>query len=182
MTHVTREQALDAGKRLKTLRRSAPTAGQLGRGALIGAGVGVASAGLRGLVAGTGMPKTPRQWLANAAGGAMIAGGAPYLRHLTETNVQKNKIKNFLSDRPRSQASSKLQRTLGVKAAAAALSPAARLAASKSRGAFPRASGPGPSIAQVSKPVGYGRALAGATKSAFVDELAQLLGYSGGTA
>ncbi len=179
MTQVTKAQAFDAEQRLKKLRRNAPTAGQLGRGALIGAGIGVAAAGTRALVSGAGAPKSPRQWLGQAASGAVFAGGAPWLRHLTETKRQEKKMRKFITRKPRSRASSKLQRTLGAKVASIALSPAARLAASKSRDASPRVSGPGPSIAQISKPVGYGRALAGATKSAFVDELSQLFGRSG---
>ncbi len=181
MSDVTRREAQNAAQDLRKLRRNAPTAGQLGRGAVIGAGIGAAAAGLGGLISGTGMPKSPRQWLGRAAGGALFAGGAPYLRHRAETNVKERKIKDYLEERKRrSSFTSKLQRTLGVKVAGLPLTPATRLAKARAARAPRVTAPPGPSVAQVAKPVGYGRPTAGAVKTAFVDELSKLLSVSRG--
>lgn len=176
MSDVTRREAENAAQSLRKLRRDAPTVGQLGRGAAIGAGIGTAAAGLGSLISGTGMPTSPRQWLGRAAGGALVAGFAPFVRHRAEANVKERKIKDYLEEsKGGSPFRSSLQRTLGVKVAGVALTPASRLAKSQMVGGARLSAPPGPSVAQIAKPVGYGQPIAGAIKTAFVDELVRLL-------
>lgn len=114
---LTSRDAQDAMRRLRDLEASKPTAGQLLRGAGVGAVAGpVASAVSRGITGGAkrGVVGAAREIAGQAASGAIFGGGIPYARHHLETGVERQKLKEYLGQKPSTRLRGRITKTLGV--------------------------------------------------------------------
>lgn len=118
---VTPTEAKAALTRLRKLDKDSPTAGQLARGAGVGAVVGPASslawraiAGKKGW-AGTGKlwPGT-RPMLATSGQWAFLGGAMPAARHKLEQEVEKQRLKEYLGYSNRGKLRSKIKKTTGL--------------------------------------------------------------------
>jgi hypothetical protein len=125
--HVDRSEAEAALKRLDRLKKDAPGAGQIARGALVGAGVGPvaslawrAAAGPEGRMGRPIVLRTPkgkvalRPHLAHAAHGAVFGGVLPAGRQKLEQATEKQKLKEYLGQSRRGDLRSKIKKHTGL--------------------------------------------------------------------
>jgi hypothetical protein len=128
LAEVTAEEAEQARKRLKQLEKDAPTAGQLGRGAMVGAAVGPLMGAAMKAVAGSPAAAGPpipvgakakvlggaRGALAQSLAGAIYSGGIPYLRHQLEHGVEEQKLREYAGQTHKGRLRGRLKKTFGV--------------------------------------------------------------------
>jgi hypothetical protein len=122
---VTKDDAKRSLKRLKGLDASAPTLGELGRGAAVGSVVMPLSslawraiAGPKGRVAG---PKGPGQlWpgmrptAATAAQGAVLGSFLPAGRHKLEQEAEKQKLREYVGHTRRGTLRGRVRKYTGI--------------------------------------------------------------------
>jgi len=114
---VTKTEAQVALRRLKKLEKKKPSLGELGRGAAAGAVVGPVAATASRMVSGgwrRGVIKNIRDVAAPAASGAVFGSLLPTARHHLERESEKEKLRDFIEQSPRSKLRRKLKKTLGV--------------------------------------------------------------------
>lgn len=122
---VSKEDAEKSLKRLRSLNESAPTVGEMGRGAAVGSLVMPLSglawraiAGAKGRVAG---PKGPGQlWpgarpmAATAAQGAVLGSLLPAGRHKLEQEAEKQKLREYVGHTRRGTLRGKVKKYTGL--------------------------------------------------------------------
>ena len=120
---VSTEEALSAAKRLRRLKKSEPTRGQLLRGAASGAAilpaVGLISNSIKGKIPRNALGqlrygKLGREVAGDAVRGAAIGSLLPLSRQYLNTAAEKEKIHQFLGTSERGPTRSKVRQTLGV--------------------------------------------------------------------
>jgi len=115
---ISTQQAQDALRRLRDLEDSKPTAGQLLRGAGVGAIAGPVAAGVSRVISGgvkRGLAGTARDIAGQAASGAIYGGAIPFARHHLESGVEKKKLKGYLDTHDRqNRLQGQIKKTLGV--------------------------------------------------------------------
>lgn len=123
LANITDTEALDTLKKLRKLDREKPTAGELGRGAAVGAAAMPVISATSKLIAGGST--TPggvgrkliggaRQLAASSVSGAAFGGGLPYLRHRAEYESKKQKLREYLDGSKRVGLRNHIKRNLGV--------------------------------------------------------------------
>lgn len=119
-TELTPEEATASAKRLQKLEESAPSPGKILRGALVGATVGpIASLAWRAAAGPKGRVGQPiylgmRPQLANAAHGAIFGGLMPAGQHKLETEVEKQKLREYLGTHPRGTVRGEIRKVTGL--------------------------------------------------------------------
>ena len=121
---VSTGEALEAFKRLRKLEKSAPTKGQLLRGAGIGAVAGPAAGAIADVIqggaggAGKGLTKAltagGRKLLARASTGAIYGGALPYARHQLERQAELEKLRSYVGESKRGKLRSKIRKVTGI--------------------------------------------------------------------
>jgi len=100
---ITDQEATGALTRLEKLKRDKPSAGQLGRGALVGATLGpVASLASRAIAGKSTQPmgvyRGVRDLAATATQGAFAGGLVPVVRHTADQRAEKGTLKKYLKE------------------------------------------------------------------------------------
>jgi len=117
---ISDEEAAAALARLKKLEASKPTVGETGRAALVGSVVGPAASLAWRAIAGKhgrhGQDIWPgvRPILATAGHGAVFGGAMPVARATLERSVEKQKLREYIGEKPRGSLRSKIKRTTGL--------------------------------------------------------------------
>ena len=123
---ITKEDAEKSLKRLRSLNESAPTLGQLGRGASVGSVVMPLSglawraiAGAKGRTAAAGLnPKAlwpgARPMAATAAQGAVLGSLLPAGRHKLEQGAEKQKLREYVGHTRRGTLRGKVKKYTGL--------------------------------------------------------------------
>lgn len=125
---VSSAEAVTAMKRLKKLEASKPTAGEIGRGALVGSTlvpmaslVSRAIQGPMGRAGGKILASGGRAWwpgvrplLASSGYGGVFSGLVPAARHKLERGAEKQKLKEFVGSNKRGKVRGTVKKYLGV--------------------------------------------------------------------
>lgn len=120
---VSAEEAMEAARRLKKLRSSQLTGGQLLRGAVSGATIlpafGLVSNAIKGKIPRDAAGKLiygklGREMAGDAVRGAAVGSLMPMARQYMNTAAEKEKIHQFLGTSDRGPTRSKVRQTLGV--------------------------------------------------------------------
>lgn len=114
------EEVMASAKRLQKLDESAPSPGKMMRGALVGSVVQPlsslawrAAAGSKGRM-GHPIYQGPRTMLAHAAQGAIFGSLMPAGQHKLETEVEKQKLREYLGTHPRGTLRGQIKKTTGL--------------------------------------------------------------------
>lgn len=117
---ISPEEALGSAKRLQKLEESAPSPGKMMRGALVGSLVQPlsslawrAAAGSKGRM-GHPIYQGPRTMMAHAAQGAIFGSLMPAGQHKLESEVEKQKLREFLGTHPRGTVRGTIKKTTGL--------------------------------------------------------------------
>jgi len=125
-SEVTTPEAAKAYKRLKKLEAGKPRAGEIGRGAAVGAlTVPIATLAHRAISGPKGrVPSTLkntaalfpgiRPMLASAGYGSVFGGVMPAARQKLEREVEKQKLRDYLGTSKRGKLRSKIKKTVGI--------------------------------------------------------------------
>lgn len=123
---VSTQEASDAFRRLRSLEKSAPTKGQLLRGAGVGAIAGAGAGALADVIQGSGgggdakkrlgkvLATGGRKVLARATTGAIYGGALPYARHKLERGAEMQKLREYVGERKRGMLRGKIRRVTGL--------------------------------------------------------------------
>lgn len=123
---VSTGEAAHAFRRLRKLEKSAPTKGQLLRGAGVGAVAGPAAGALADFIQGSSGPGGAkkgigralaaggRKILARAGTGAIYGGALPYGRHKLEREVELQKLREYVGEKKRGKLRGKIRKTVGL--------------------------------------------------------------------
>ncbi len=117
---LTPEEAASSAKRLQKLEESAPSPGKIMRGAAVGGVVGpLASLAWRAAAGPVGRMGKPinlgtRTHMANAAHGAIFGGLMPAGQHKLETEVEKQKLREYIGTHPRGTVRGEIRKMTGL--------------------------------------------------------------------
>jgi len=119
-SEVTTPEAVKAYKRLKKLEEGKPRAGEIGRGAAVGAvTVPIATLAHRA-ISGPKARIPNRLWpgvrpmLASAGYGSVFGGVMPAARQKLEREAEKQKLREYLGTHKRGKLRRKIKRTVGI--------------------------------------------------------------------
>lgn len=117
---ISPEEALQSAKRLQKLEESAPSPSKMMRGALVGSIVQPlsslawrAAAGPKGRM-GHPIYQGPRTMLAHASQGAIFGSLMPAGQHKLESEVEKQKLREFLGTHPKGTVRGTIRKTTGL--------------------------------------------------------------------
>ncbi len=119
-SELTPEEATASAQRLKKLEDSAPSPSKILRGAAVGGVVGpLASLAWRAAAGPVGRMGKPinlgkRTHLANAAHGAIFGGLMPAGQHKLETEVEKQKLREYVGTHPRGTVRGQIRKMTGL--------------------------------------------------------------------
>lgn len=115
---VSKTEAAESLKRLRSLEKEQATTGELARGAAVGATLVPAATMAARLIAGKKAVgkafKGGRELAALSGTGALYGGVIPAVRHKVEKEVEKQKIKEYLGHSRRGTFRSKIKRMTGL--------------------------------------------------------------------
>lgn len=110
---VTREQAQHALTRLDELDHQRPTAGQLGRGALVGSIVGPIASNVGKLIS-EGRFSKPRDIAGQIASGTIFGTATPFIKHKVETGTERKTLKNYIDSGGGGRLATQIENKLGT--------------------------------------------------------------------
>lgn len=113
VAEVTREQASHALQRLDELEHQRPTAGQLGRGAIVGSLVGPIASNVSKLVS-SGKLHTPREIAGQIAGGTIFGTATPLLKHKVETGTERRTLRDYVESGRGGRLATQIESKLGT--------------------------------------------------------------------